>query len=187
VSLRGYTGWFLLAALATSSAVRADGTQSMADAMSRMMDAFSNRLLWNSMPGASAMDPSGWASPWPNPAQDWSAFGSPWSQQNAPWQAWGQWPPGAGYGYSQAAEIEGTWMANSGAVMVIRQGLVRLYLSEDLSQDFEYRLSGQDFMLRDARTGAISTYGYAQLGDHMMLRDPGGNVLLLQRVPSSSW
>jgi hypothetical protein len=71
--------------------------------------------------------------------------------------------------------------------MVIRQGFVRLYLAEDLSQDYELKVSGQAFLLRDTQTGNISSYTYAQLDDHMMLRDASGNVLLLQRMPASSW
>jgi hypothetical protein len=175
--------------LATTGTARADGMQSMADAMARMMDTFSDRLQWNAMPGGSMMNPSGWYSPWSDPTQGWSGSGSPWNPQNTPWQwqQWGQWAPDTGFGYTQPPQLDGTWVANSGAVMVIRQGFVRLYLSEDLSQDYELKLSGQDFLLRDTRTGNISSYTYARLEDHMMLRDATGNVLLLQRMPVTSW
>lgn len=145
------------------------------------------------------MNPSGWADTWSNPGQSfgwgggsfpgspWGDFTSPWSQQGTPWQNWGQWAPGPGYGQGQEAALEGTWVAQTGAVMVIRQGLVRLYLSEDLSQDYELRVSGQQFMLRDVNTGQVGTYTYARLDDHMMLRDGGGNVMLLQRVQETPW
>jgi hypothetical protein len=179
------------AALSLSSGVPAAGSQSMVDAMTRMMDAFSDRWRWDSAPGGSSSNPWGWASQWQNPAQamPWGSTPmSPWgASPSLPWgrnqgTPWGQWPPGGPYSPGHTADLTGAWVANTGAVMLFDRGLLRLYVSEDVSQDFEYRTSGNELLLRDNRSGEIRRYTFARLEDHMLLRDPNGNVLVLQRM-----
>jgi hypothetical protein len=154
---RSFLRWLLLAAwLGTPpGAAAADGTlHPLVDAMTRMMDAFGliDRYRWN-------------AEPTPYPGHGWSG-----ALPQAPADA------------TRHTPLEGIWLATNGGGMVIRQGLVRLYASPEVYQDFYLKLQGRLLLLRDARSGQVRSYDFALQGGRLVLLDRNGNLLLFRRA-----
>lgn len=101
-----------------------------------------------------------------------------------PWDAgrsrWSGLPLGS---RSATGPLDGVWETESGAILMVRDGRARVYLSRDRFQDFELRLEGRILALRDRDFGAIRRYLYTADGDRMLMLDPEGSLLLLRRVP----
>ena len=186
-----------------------------ADSMVKMMDRMGllDRFQWNNTPspplGAGGMgsamnplnsmnpmNPMGAVNPM-NPMSGWGG-GSPWSRLPSgtganPWAM-----PGQAWQYGRdalqprrptrndPAQLPGTWVSNEGAVLLVRDGLARLYLSKELHQDYYLKIQGDQLLLRDASSGAISRYEFAVQGDRLALRDKHGETLLFRRAARPS-
>lgn len=158
-----------LLTLALSRAAAADTTHPMVDAMTRMMDSFGllDRYRWNSTDSQpETLAPGGWTQ-WPG---------------TMPGGNWRGWLPQAPADATHDSPLEGAWQAENGAVLVVRQGLARLYVSRDRYQDFYVKLQGKLLLLREAKGGRVQHYDYAMQGGRLVLLDRDGNLILFRRL-----
>ena len=104
-----------------------------------------------------------------------------------PWTGPGQ--AGAPLGYSSNAggsALNGAWQGNSGEVLVVRDGLFRIYAGIDSYNDGRLAVHGRQLVLSNPSTGHSREYEYALHEGLLALRDNSGNVLLYRRLPPSA-
>ena len=108
----------------------------------------------------------------------------PW-EQIAPWQhglSNPTWPLASSAQTSRGHVLEGRWVGSNGALLAIKKGLARLYLSESEYQDFFVQVTARELLLRSAQTDHISTYEYAVRHDLLQLRNSQGVALQFRRI-----
>ena len=129
--------------------------------------------------------PWGQSMPWgqPMPWGQQSPHGptSPWTQSHPN----GPWPPGFAGGDREDRALEGTWLGSNGAVLAVKNGLARLYVSEYEYEDFFVQTTAREVRLRSARDDQLSTYEYAVQGDRLALRNAQGVALAFRRFTAS--
>ena len=167
------------------------------------------------MPGASPFGGFGnpmspWSSaPWSGGGMPWGAGGMPWAGSGMPWSG-AQMPgmaqmPGAGglptpsmpsmpslpwagkqQGPASSESLEGAWEGQGGELLLIRQGMFRIYADAQTHRDGHLRIQGDRLQLRDADSGRTREYEMRRQGDQLALRTPEGDVLLYRRLSTGS-
>lgn len=144
---------------------------------------------WSSMPswpGAStnpwqAMGSAPWGSmPWPgaggmpkSPA-DWGAMGWPMPSKSGP----GEPRDRAG---GRTDFLDGTWEGSGGELLMIRNGMFRVYESPDSYRDGYLSMDRGQLLLRDEDSGQTHRYEMRFRADQLALRDSDGQVLEFKR------
>lgn len=167
-------------------------------AMKQMMTLYGlmNSLSDNSSGLAPSLTSPGQMAPYGmNQPFSW-AQSAPWSQ-SMPWgqqMPWGQtspwqqgfsnpsWPSASPDPTSGSRSLEGRWFGSNGALLAVRSGLARLYLSESEHQDFFVQVTARELLLRSAQNYQISTYEYAVRSNLLLLKNPQGVTLQFRRI-----
>lgn len=141
---------------------------------------------WSGFGGMPGMSPWGgwnnWGSPWGN--NPWSqAPAGPWGGGYAPPAGWGHGGP-ASYGVPpDLALLDGRWFGTSGEVLEVRGNRFRL-------QHGRYSINGVADVrnnvvnLVSPSTGTATSYTFVRNQSELVLREPGGQVLLFTRYPA---
>jgi len=83
-----------------------------------------------------------------------------------------------------SATLDGNWRGQSGEVLVVRNGLFRIYLDRDRYQEGRIELRGKDVLGMQSQDGSVTRrYEYAVHEGRLVLRDEAGNLLLYKRIP----
>ncbi|WP_260291995.1 hypothetical protein [Sedimenticola hydrogenitrophicus] len=97
--------------------------------------------------------------------------------------------PGAPYPYraparpSQGAMLNGSWQGESGEILVIQDGLFRIYLQRDNFRDGRLtQVEPRLILMQDLESGQVRPYEFAESEGRLLLRDPAGNLLRYIRV-----
>ncbi len=78
--------------------------------------------------------------------------------------------------------LTGTWQGQSGVVMVIEQGVFRVFRSPHQYRDGRIWITdATHFELIDLQTGLTRYYEFAESQGRLILRDPYGEMLLFRR------
>lgn len=139
---------------------------SMAETLFDMMDAFSN--AYQRRLHERARDYSGFQGGNPGypgyPAYPPPAYGPPL-------------PP------ANLSILDGSWQGESGEVLVIRNGLFRIYLDRDNFREGRLKqVQPQVILLQDLQSGQLRTYAFAESEGRLLLQDPAGNLLRYLRI-----
>jgi len=129
---------------------------------------------WSSMPW------SGGSMPWGStmPGTPFGGSGQRWpmpSMDNLPW--------GGGQGKTGSSRVlEGTWEGQGGELLLIRDGMFRIYADAETYRDGYLQVSGERLQLKDAESGRTRDYEMRHQGDQLALRTPDGEILLYRRI-----
>jgi len=77
--------------------------------------------------------------------------------------------------------LNGIWELENGGFVIIQGNAARLYLSRERYQDFAVGYDRQHLWWRPQEGGRPSRYLYQTREGRMILRDEGGNLLLMRR------
>lgn len=174
----------MLAVTIAPPALAEDGRGSgerMAEAMTRMMEAFGFGDSWNpsdsqpgqglndAMPGM--MNPRGgsWASGFGDPVRE---FGLP-----GPLQQFGR-----ALGALQPTRLDGIWEGRDGGLLIVRGSRFRLYQFNAGFIDGLIQERGQRIALYDPNTNSARPYEFALQSGRLALRDAAGKVYLYRRL-----
>lgn len=79
--------------------------------------------------------------------------------------------------------LTGSWKGQSGVVMVIEQGVFRIFRSPYQFRDGRIWITdATHFELIDLQTGLTRYYEFAESQGRLILRDPYGEMLLFRRI-----
>ncbi len=79
--------------------------------------------------------------------------------------------------------LTGRWQGQSGAIMIIRQGLFRIFHSGNKFRDGRIMITdATHFELIDPQTGSVRYYEFAESQGRLILRNPSGSILLFRRI-----
>jgi hypothetical protein len=97
--------------------------------------------------------------------------------------------PGVPYPYRaparppQGAMLNGSWQGESGEILVIQDGLFRIYLQRDNFRDGRLtQVEPRRILLQDLESGQVRPYEFAESEGRLLLRDPAGNLLRYIRI-----
>jgi hypothetical protein len=82
--------------------------------------------------------------------------------------------------------LDGAWQGRSGEVLIVRNGLFRLYAGLDQYQDGRIALRGSQAIMTDPASGRSRSYEYAIDQGRLAFRDDQGNLLLYRKLPDST-
>ncbi|WP_328987817.1 hypothetical protein [Thiorhodovibrio winogradskyi] len=157
------------------------GTERMAEAMTRMMEAFGFGDSWSpsdSQPGQGLddampdmMNPRGvgWAAGFGDPVRE---FGLP-----GPLQQFGR-----ALGALQPTSLDGIWEGRDGGLLIVRGSRFRLYQLNAGFIDGLIQERGQRIALYDPNTDSARPYEFALQSGRLALRDAAGKVYLYRRL-----
>ncbi len=94
-------------------------------------------------------------------------------------------PPGYGHPLPPAnlSILDGSWQGESGEILVIRNGLFRIYLDRDNFREGRLKqVQPQVILLQDLQSGQLRTYAFAESEGRLLLQDPAGNLLRYLRI-----
>jgi len=77
--------------------------------------------------------------------------------------------------------VDGVWKAQNGRVLLMKQGLSRLYFSQKQYQDQQFRVSPGFIQFREVKTGLVRIYQYHLNQNQLLLRTENGKELLFIR------
>lgn len=81
------------------------------------------------------------------------------------------------------ATLNGSWQGESGEILVIRNGLFRIYLDRDNFRDGRLaQVEPRLLLLQDLESGQLRPYAFAESAGRLLLRDPAGNLLRYIRI-----
>lgn len=79
--------------------------------------------------------------------------------------------------------LEGAWEIHNGGLLIIKQGLARLYLSKTRYQDFYFKHDHKNIWMQPSEEEGIPlTYDFKLQSGRMIMRDENDKVLLLKRL-----
>lgn len=92
-------------------------------------------------------------------------------------------PWGGGQGKTGSSRVlEGTWEGQGGELLLIRDGMFRIYADAETYRDGYLQVSGERLQLKDAESGRTRDYEMRHQGDQLALRTPDGEILLYRRI-----
>jgi hypothetical protein len=188
------------ASLYPGGAGAASLAEQMAKAMVKMMDTLGDRdrreqgsspdypggsQNWGGMaPPGMGSAPWGGMSPWGG--APWGNTWNPWSMPGGlsmPQTPGGMTPPAwpGAAGGAGAPPLDGAWISNTGAGMIIRGARLQLFSETERMREMTLRYDGNHVWLYDEDLGTAKRYEFAHAEDRMALRDNQGSVVLFRR------
>jgi len=82
--------------------------------------------------------------------------------------------------------LDGAWQGSSGEVLIVRNGLFRLYAGRDRYHDGHISLRGNLAIMTDPSSRVSRSYEYAENQGRLAFRDDEGHLLLYRKLPDST-
>jgi hypothetical protein len=93
---------------------------------------------------------------------------------------------GGDRGSSRTDFLDGAWEGTGGELLLIRNGMFRVYASADSYRDGHLSIDRGQLVLRDEDSGQTHRYEMQFRADQLALRDPDGQVLQFRRADANS-
>lgn len=95
--------------------------------------------------------------------------------------------PGPAYGRTMppppVSALDGSWQGESGEILVIRNGLFRIYLDRDNFREGRLaQVEPRVIVLQDMDSGESRPYAFAESEGRLVMSDPNGNLLRYIRI-----
>ncbi len=79
--------------------------------------------------------------------------------------------------------LNGSWQGESGEILVIRNGLFRIFLDRDNFRDGRLaQPEPQLIILQDLNSGQLRPYAFAESDGRLLMQDPAGNLFRYIRI-----